>query len=81
MYSYKINKLPKKTIEIIATIPVSDIKKEEHGAFERLLQNLEVAGFRKGKVPRDIAKKHISRQSIYEEIIKSLLPRLYEENC
>lgn len=79
MYSYKINKLPKKTVEVIVKIPSEDIKKEEDIAFERLLQNLEVPGFRKGKVPKDIAKKNIPRQTIYEEIIRSFLPPLYEE--
>ncbi|MFN4213090.1 MAG: trigger factor [Microgenomates group bacterium] len=79
MYSYKINKLPKKTVEVIVKIAAGDIKREEDIAFEKLLQNLEVAGFRKGKVPKDVAKKNISRQAIYEQIIKKLLPQLYEE--
>lgn len=79
MYSYKINRLPKKTVEITVNIPFNDIKNEEASAFKKLHQNLQLAGFRKGKVPEDMAKKHISRQSIYEQILKSLLPRLYEE--
>jgi trigger factor len=79
MYTYKINQLPKRTIEIEVNIPKADIEKQEESAFERLLKNLQIAGFRRGKVPKDIGKKHISRQSIYEELIKSLLPPLYEE--
>ncbi len=79
MYTYKLKKLPKKTTEIIVHIPSIDIKKEEENAFFSLHKNLELPGFRKGKVPKEIAKKHISRQSIYEELVKSLLPRLYEE--
>ncbi len=79
MYSYKINHLPKRTCEITIHIPIADIKKEQEIAFDKIRQNLEVAGFRKGKVPKEVAKKHISQQLIYEEIIKSLIPRLYDE--
>lgn len=79
MYAYKINQLPKRTVKIEVKIPKTDIKKQEEKAFEKLQQSLEIAGFRRGKVPKDLAKKHISRQSIYEELIKSLLPSLYEE--
>ncbi|MEM4260654.1 MAG: trigger factor [Candidatus Woesearchaeota archaeon] len=79
MYSYKINKLPKKTIELLLDIPKDDIKKEYKLAFSKLQSELTVEGFRKGKVPSAIAEKHLSKNDIYQELLKSLLSRLYEE--
>lgn len=79
MYSYKVKKLPKTTIEIDLTIPAVDIKKEKSEAFLRLQKELTVEGFRKGKVPLPIAEKHLSQEAVYQEMIKSLLPKIYEE--
>ena len=79
MYNYKINHLPKKTNEVIVNIPSEDIKKEHESAFIRLQSKLTVEGFRAGKAPRSIAEKYITKDSIYQELLKSLLPKIYEE--
>jgi len=79
MYSYKLNKLPKNTLEINLNIPTSDINEEYERAFSRLQQELTVEGFRKGKVPKAMAEKHLSKETVYQEMIKTLLPRVYEE--
>lgn len=79
MYTYKINKLPKKTCEIILNIPQEDIKKEYKISFKRLQNELTVEGFRKGKVPDSIAEKHLTKDAIYQDLLKTLLSRIYEE--
>jgi trigger factor len=79
MYSYKLNRLPKNTSEITIDIPLSDINKEKETAFSHLQDELTVEGFRKGKAPKEIAEKHISKEALYQELIKSLLPKIYEE--
>ncbi len=79
MYTYKVTHHPKNTVEIVVLIPKEDIKKEEEKAFDKLHQNLEIAGFRKGKVPKEIAKKHIDKHSVYEQLINSLLTSIYQE--
>ncbi len=79
MYSYDLKKLQKKTAEIILKIPKEDIEKEQETTFVNLQNELSVEGFRKGKVPREIAEKHLSKETIYQELLKSLLSKLYEE--
>lgn len=79
MYSYKINKLPKKTLEILLTVPKADIANESEKAFASLQAELTVEGFRKGKVPKEIAEKHITKEALYQELLKKLLSRVYEE--
>ena len=79
MYSYKLKRLPKATLEINLVIPLADIKKEKKEAFLRLQKELTVEGFRKGKAPLPIAEKHLSQEAIYQEMIKSLLPKIYDE--
>lgn len=79
MYSYRLKKLPKKTAEITIAIPKEDIAKERETAFSNLQKELTVEGFRKGKVPKEIAEKHLSKEAIYQEMLKLFLSRIYEE--
>ena len=79
MYTYKTNKLPKNTVEIILNIPLATITKEKESAFVRLQAELTVEGFRKGKAPRAIAEKNLNIEAIYQEMMKVILPKIYEE--
>lgn len=79
MYTYKTKKLPKNTVEITLTIPKALVASENEKAFERLRLDLTVEGFRKGKVPTEIAKKHLGKDTVYQEMFKVILSRIYEE--
>lgn len=79
MYTYKVQKLPKNTVELEINIPKEDIKKEKQEALKRLQKDLVVEGFRKGKVPLAIAEKHLSSDTIYQEMLKVLLSKIYSE--
>ena len=79
MYSFKKEKLPKSTIQIIVDVPEADIKKEEEEAFSRLQSQLTVEGFRTGKAPKNIAEKHITKESVYQELAQKLISRIYKE--
>jgi trigger factor len=79
MYSYKKEKLPKNTSQLTVEVPKNDIKQEEAGAFLRLQQKLTVEGFRLGKVPKDIAEKHIHKEDLYQELAQKMISRIYQE--
>jgi len=79
MYSYKKEKLPKNTTQLIVDVPKADVKKEEAEAFSRLQKNLTVEGFRQGKVPSEIAKKHLTKEIIYQELAQKMISRIYQE--
>jgi len=79
MFDYKTKKLPKNTIEAVVKIPKSLIAEEYKTSFNILQKDLQVEGFRKGKVPKNIAEKHLPTQTVYQELIRQLLPKVYEE--
>ena len=79
MYSYQTKRLPKETIEIDLTIPSSDITRERAIALTRLAKEITIEGFRKGNVPEAIAEKHLKQEEIYQEMIRVVLPQIYEE--
>lgn len=79
MYSYTKNKLPKNTLEINVLIKWDLIAKKKEESFEKLRKNLQIPGFRKGAVPLQIAKKHISQDKIYQDVIHNLLFEILNE--
>lgn len=79
MISHTLKTLPKQAAEVTVTISKDEIGKEYDLAFARLLADLSVEGFRKGKVPAEIGKKHIQSEAVYQRVIRDLLPRIYAD--
>lgn len=79
MYTHSIKKLPKNTIELSIVVPQSDIASEYKKAFERVRKETTIEGFRKGKAPAEIAKKHIKREDVYNQMLQSYIPTIYSE--
>lgn len=74
-----VNKLENSKVEVICDVEEAIWKEHQEKAFAKLASNLEVKGFRKGKVPTDIAKKHIDNGSIFNEAINQSLQPAFEE--
>ena len=74
-----VNKLEKSKVEVICDVETASWKEAQEKAFAKLAGNLEIKGFRKGKVPADIAKKHIDTGSVFNEAINLMLQPAFEE--
>lgn len=74
-----VNKLEKSKVEVICDVEEKVWKEAQEKAFEKLAKNLELKGFRKGKVPTEMARKHIDTGSIFNEGINSMLQPAFEE--
>lgn len=79
MTSSNFKRLPKNTLEIILKIPWEEVNKDYQNAFTTLQQELSIEGFRKGKVPKSLAEKHLKKEAILNQALKTLLPKVYEE--
>ncbi len=79
MYTYKRKNLPKSTVEFILEVPAKDIEEEYKKSFEELRKDLAVGGFRKGKVPKDVAQKHLAKDAVYQQLLRTYIPRVYSE--
>jgi trigger factor len=79
MPTHKINKLPQNTIEIDASIPWKELQEEKEKAFDQLHKDLAIEGFRKGKVPKELAKKHLKEEDLYNKALQQMIPQIYEE--
>jgi len=48
-------------------------------AFNKLAKNVSVPGFRNGKAPKEMIKKHLSQQKVYSEAIDSAMQIAYQK--
>ena len=84
MQNLKINKLPKSEVEIEGEIE-ADVFESYYGkALKRIGEQVEMDGFRKGKVPENILVSKIPEAQILEEMAEMALaehyPKIIEEN-
>src|SRR4030042_5686359 len=79
MINSVLKELPKSTTEISVTIEWSDVKLNYEKILNNVLTQVEIKGFRKGKAPKKIAEKSIDKSKIYEEVIKEIIPKIYQD--
>ena len=65
----KFKKLSDSRVELTVTLDADDLKTAAKKALEKLAKEVKVEGFRKGKVPTDVAKKFIPENDLNAETI------------
>ena len=75
----KVTKLEHSHTEVVVTVDAQTWKAAQEKAFKKVASNLQVDGFRKGKVPENIARKHVDQGKVLDEAINSLLPTVYSD--
>jgi len=65
----KYKKISDSRVELTVTLDAKDLKAAKEKALEKLAKEVKVEGFRKGKVPAEIAKKFIPENDLNAETI------------
>lgn len=73
----EITKLPKSEIELKIEVPVEEFQGFYDKAVLQLGENVEIAGFRPGKAPKEIIEKEIGCQKILEAAAERCLRESY----
>ncbi|MGE5610039.1 MAG: trigger factor, partial [Bacillota bacterium] len=55
------------------------LRKELEAAYRRLVRQVDVPGFRRGKAPRLILERHVGRGRLLQQALDRLLPEAYRE--
>ena len=80
----KLKKLSDSRVEVTVTLDEKDLKSAGEKALEKLAQQVTVTGFRKGKVPLEVAKKFIPENDLNAETadhaVRSTLIQAFTEN-
>lgn len=65
----KLKKLSDSRVELTVTLDAKDLKPAKEKALAKLAKELKVEGFRKGKVPAEVAKKFIPENDLNAEVV------------
>src|SRR5680860_386133 len=66
-------------VTISGSIPIAEVEEHKEATLKFFSENISVDGFRKGNVPENVLKKHISENAIYEEMASRALNNIYPE--
>ncbi|WP_028561880.1 trigger factor [Paenibacillus pinihumi] len=72
-------KIEKNLVEISVEVEAEQVTEALDKAFKKVVQKVNVPGFRKGKVPRSMFEKRFGIESLYQDAIDILLPGVYSE--
>lgn len=75
----EVKKLENSKVEVLCDVEPALWKEYQEKAFKKLAANLELKGFRKGKVPEQMARKEINQGQIFNEAVNLSLQPAYEE--
>ena len=80
----KLKKLSDSRAEITVTLDAKDLKEAAGKALEKLAKEIHVEGFRKGKVPTEVAKKFIPENDMNAETadiaVRTTIIKAFQEN-
>ncbi|HAX72907.1 MAG TPA: trigger factor [Firmicutes bacterium] len=75
--SVKVETLENNTVKLTMTISAEAFDKSLDSAFKKVSKNLNVPGFRKGKMPRQMFENKFGVEALYEDALDVLLPNEY----
>lgn len=74
-----IQKFPQSKIEVTVEVSVEKFKAFQDQAFLSLTRELQIKGFRKGKIPSEIAEREIDSMEILDEAARKCIQEVYFE--
>jgi FKBP-type peptidyl-prolyl cis-trans isomerase (trigger factor) len=76
-YTATVKQLPDAMVEIKGEMVWDTLTQYEKKAFDHLAGHLEIDGFRKGKVPEDVARKQIPDMVLINDMAEQALQEIY----
>ena len=75
----KITKLENCRVQVDVVVDEASWKAAQEKAFKKVAANVTVDGFRKGKAPEALVRKHVDQMKVIDEAVNGLLPDIYRE--
>ena len=72
-------RLPESQVVLEIEVDPEQMERSLDKAYRKLVQRVNVPGFRKGKTPRDMLERHVGRGRLVEEALDSLIPEAYNK--
>jgi len=72
-----VKNLDNAQVEISVTLPLKEVEKFRDEVEAEAIKNVKIDGFREGKVPKDVAMKHIQPLRVFEEMAHKAITNAY----
>ena len=72
-------RLPESQVVLEIEVEPEQMERSLDRAYRRLVQRVDVPGFRKGKTPRHMLERHLGRDRLVREAIELLIPEAYDK--
>lgn len=66
-------------VKLTVEVPFDELKPSFDAAYEAIAKQVNVPGFRKGKVPARIIEQRFGRGAVIEEAVNNALPKAYDQ--
>lgn len=70
-------RIEKNTVQLDIEVDVEQVSQALDKAYRKMVKQVNIPGFRKGKTPRPIFERFVGKEAIYEEAMESLVPEAY----
>ncbi len=77
--SLQVEKLEKNMAKLTIEVSADDLEKALQTAYKKQKNKINLPGFRKGKVPRQMIEKMYGSEIFYDDAINELMPKAYAE--
>ncbi len=65
--------------KLTVEVPFEELKPSLDAAYKKIAQQINVPGFRRGKVPAAVIDRQVGRGAVLDEAINEMLPKVYVE--
>lgn len=77
--SLQVEKLEKNMAKLTIEVPADDLEKALQSAYMKQKNKINMPGFRKGKVPRQMIEKMYGAEIFYDDAANALIPKAYSD--
>ena len=74
-----VRKLAPTEVELDIEVSESDFERARERAFQKLVKQIRLPGFRPGRVPRRIFEKHVGAEQIDHQAVEDVVPDVYAQ--
>ncbi|MBZ4687298.1 MAG: trigger factor [Clostridia bacterium] len=74
-----VAKIEKNKVEVEVELEAEKFAESIDKAYRKLVKQVNIPGFRKGRVPKQVLTSYIGKESLYSEAIEQVVPQAYYE--
>ena len=75
--SVQVEKLEKNMAKLTVEVPAESVEKAIQTVYQKMRKSINIAGFRKGRAPRQLIEKMYGKEVFYNDAIDEMLPKAY----